>query len=106
MEGSITIALVAFGGAQSTTVDAVLVYRLVSFWLVLVVGWFLLGELALEVRVGRWRRRALASTVTARLAAPDGAAVLTDPAGGADAGPAAVSTPGAVPGPRPPDGAQ
>jgi len=106
VEGSITIALVAFGGAQSTTVDAVLVYRLVSFWLVLVVGWFLLGELALEVRVGRWRRRALASTVTARLATPDGAAVLTDPAGGADAGPAAVSTPGAVPGPRPPDGAQ
>ena len=106
VEGSITIALVAFGGAQSTTVDAVLVYRLVSFWLVLVVGWLLLGELALEVRVGRWRRRALASTVTARLATPDGAAVLTDPAGGADAGPAAVSTPGAVPGPRPPDGAQ
>ena len=72
VEGSITIALVAFGGAQTTTVDAVLVYRLVSFWLVLVVGWCLLGELALEVRLGRWRRRALDSDVTASLVDPGG----------------------------------
>jgi len=72
VEGSITIALVAFGGAQTTTVDAVLVYRLVSFWLVLVVGWCLLGELALEVRLGRWRRRALDSKVTASLVDPGG----------------------------------
>ncbi len=56
VEGSITIALVAFGGAHLTTVDAVLLYRLISFWLVLVVGWLLWGELALEVRRGRWNR--------------------------------------------------
>ncbi len=59
VEGSITIALVAFGGARATTVDAVLMYRLISFWLVLVTGWALWGELALEVRRGRWRRQTL-----------------------------------------------
>jgi uncharacterized protein (TIRG00374 family) len=52
VEGSITIALVAFGGDHVTTVDAVLMYRLISFWLVLVVGWSLWGELAHEVRTG------------------------------------------------------
>ena len=63
VEGSITIALVAFGGAHLTTVDAVLLYRLISFWLVLVVGWLLWGELALEVRRGRWGREATAVPV-------------------------------------------
>ncbi len=61
VEGSITIALVAFGGAQGATVDAVLLYRLISFWLVLVVGWLLWGELAWGVRRGRWSRRTLGS---------------------------------------------
>ena len=65
VEGSITIALVAFGGAHVTTVDAVLMYRLVSFWLVLVVGWVLWGQLAREVRRGRWSRSALAAPVEA-----------------------------------------
>ncbi len=72
VEGSITIALVAFGGAHVTTVDAVLLYRLVSFWLVLVVGWLLVGELALEVRTGRWSRRAFASPVHAAIEARTG----------------------------------
>ena len=65
VEGSITIALVAFGGAQVVTVDAVLLYRLISFWLVLVVGWLMVGELALEVRRGHWRRQVLSSSVEA-----------------------------------------
>jgi uncharacterized protein (TIRG00374 family) len=39
VEGSLTIALVAFGGAEVSTVAAVLVYRLVSFWAALPVGW-------------------------------------------------------------------
>lgn len=72
VEGSITIALVAFGGAHVTTVDAVLLYRLVSFWLVLVVGWLLVGELALEVRTGRWSRRGFASPVHAAIEARTG----------------------------------
>ncbi|HVB92250.1 MAG TPA: YbhN family protein [Acidimicrobiales bacterium] len=61
VEGSITVALVAFGGAQSTTVDTVLIYRFVSFWFILVIGWAFMGELALQVRAGRWNRRAMAS---------------------------------------------
>ena len=65
VEGSITIALVAFGGAETTTVDAVLIYRFISFWLVLVVGWALWGELALEIRRGRWTRQALSAPVGA-----------------------------------------
>jgi hypothetical protein len=71
VEGSITIALVAFGGAKVTTVDAVLMYRLISFWLVLLIGWALWGELALEVRRGRWSRQALSSPVEVTTG-PDG----------------------------------
>ncbi len=85
VEGSITIALVAFGGAQTTTVDAVLLYRMISFWLVLVVGWALCGELVVEVRRGRWPRQALTAEVTAGLEpAPEdgtvGSPVLAGPA--------------------------
>lgn len=59
VEGSITIALVAFGGSRVSTVEAVLVYRLLSFWAELVVGWGAAGWLALGVRSGRWRRQVL-----------------------------------------------
>ncbi|MGH9006958.1 MAG: lysylphosphatidylglycerol synthase transmembrane domain-containing protein [Acidimicrobiales bacterium] len=58
VEGSLTIALVAFGGARVSTVEAVLIYRLISFWSELVVGWLGVGWLALGVRSGRWRRHA------------------------------------------------
>jgi uncharacterized protein (TIRG00374 family) len=67
VEGSITIALVAFGGAHNSTVDAVLMYRVISFWLVLIVGWMLWGQLALQVRRGRWSRSALDAPVEAEL---------------------------------------
>ncbi len=56
VEGSITIALVAFGGAQEGTVDAVLMYRLISFWLILVIGWGTWSVLAIQTRRGRWSR--------------------------------------------------
>jgi len=65
VEGSITIALVAFGGPRASTVDAVLVYRLISFWLVLVIGWALCGELALQVRRGRWSLHPLTAHIEA-----------------------------------------
>ncbi len=39
VEGSITIAIVAYGGAEPSTVEAVLLYRILSFWLVLLAGW-------------------------------------------------------------------
>jgi uncharacterized protein (TIRG00374 family) len=59
VEGSLTIALVAFGGAQASTVAAVLLYRLISFWLVLPIGWTSWGTLAL---IGRSRQPALEAT--------------------------------------------
>jgi hypothetical protein len=65
VEGSITIALVEFGGPVTSTADAVLLYRFISFWFILVVGWLFIGEMALEVRRGRWRRSAMASAVEA-----------------------------------------
>src|ERR1700691_2197730 len=71
VEGSITIALVAFGGSQVSTVDAVLMYRVISFWLVVVVGWGFGGQLAFQVRRGRWSRAALDAPVEAELG-PDG----------------------------------
>ena len=39
VEGSLTIALVAYGGAETSTVAAVLLYRIISFWGELPVGW-------------------------------------------------------------------
>lgn len=56
VEGSITIALAYFGGATTADIGAVLVYRLISFWLMLLVGWGCWGGLAWGVRRGRWRR--------------------------------------------------
>jgi hypothetical protein len=38
VEGSLTVALVAFGGGEAPTVAAVLLYRLISFWVPLPIG--------------------------------------------------------------------
>jgi putative heme transporter len=73
VEGSITIALVAFGGSQATTVDAVLMYRLISFWLVLVAGWAMFGHLAWQVRRGRWSRSVINAQVAAGPVSPQSA---------------------------------
>jgi uncharacterized membrane protein YbhN (UPF0104 family) len=58
VEGSLTVALVTFGGGAESTVAAVLLYRLVSFWLVLPVGWACWGVLALGGRRRRLSTRA------------------------------------------------
>jgi uncharacterized protein (TIRG00374 family) len=39
VEGSLIIGLVAYGGGQESTVAAVLLYRLLSFWFLLLIGW-------------------------------------------------------------------
>ncbi len=39
VEGSLEVALVAFGGTQASTAAAILLYRLISFWLLLPIGW-------------------------------------------------------------------
>jgi putative heme transporter len=50
VEGSMTIALVIFGGAQTQTVAAVLLYRIISFWLELPVGWAAWAAITLQNR--------------------------------------------------------
>lgn len=47
VEGSLTLALVAFGGAESVTLAAVLLYRLVTYWSCIPLGG--LAWLALRV---------------------------------------------------------
>jgi uncharacterized protein (TIRG00374 family) len=65
VEGSLTVALVTFGGAEASTVAAVLLYRLFNFWLLLPVGWGAWGILAIAGR----RRRALETAAPATVEA-------------------------------------
>ena len=83
VEGSITVALVAFGGAEASTAYAVLLYRIISFWMILVIGWILIAQLAFQVRRGRWPRQALTSEVEAGPEAYAPPAPATAPATGA-----------------------
>ncbi|HEX4245712.1 MAG TPA: YbhN family protein, partial [Acidimicrobiales bacterium] len=55
VEGSLTIALVAYGGSEASTVAAVLLYRIFNFWIVLPVGW--VAWLTMLVRQRRELRR-------------------------------------------------
>jgi putative heme transporter len=55
VEGSLTIALVAFGGSESSTVAAVLLYRIFNFWIPLPIGW--VAWLTLVLRHRRELRR-------------------------------------------------
>jgi putative heme transporter len=62
VEGSLTIALVAYGGAAPSTVVAVLLYRVLSFWLALPVGW---GSWAWLAWIGRRRSRSMSAAADA-----------------------------------------
>ncbi len=78
VEGSLTIALVTFGGAEGSTVAAVLVYRILSFWLVVPAGWGAWGVLAwITRRAGQSDADATASGTNAR---PATGTVLDAPA--------------------------
>lgn len=46
VEGSLTVALVAYGGSTAATVSAVLLYRILSFWLMLPAGGLVMCGLA------------------------------------------------------------
>jgi putative heme transporter len=50
VEGSLTVALVAYGGAEASTVVAVLLYRSISYWLPLPAGWASAAWLSLRHR--------------------------------------------------------
>jgi len=84
VEGSLTIAIVAFGGAAPATVVAVLLYRIISFWLMLPIGW---GAWAWLAWMGRQRPLQTA-------APPDSAAASGTPDTGTDGGPEADDPPG------------
>lgn len=53
VEGSLTVALVAFGGAETGAVTAVLLYRILSFWGPLVIGWGSWSAIGLRQRYTR-----------------------------------------------------
>jgi hypothetical protein len=72
VEGSLTVALVAFGGGQAATVAAVLLYRMISFWLPIPVGGgCYLQLLRLRRRAERYRAANAALLARARQAPPD-----------------------------------
>jgi uncharacterized membrane protein YbhN (UPF0104 family) len=50
VEGSLAVGLMAFGGRRGVTVAAVLLYRLLSFWLLLPIGWCLWAVIARRAR--------------------------------------------------------
>jgi hypothetical protein len=72
VEGSLTVALVAYGGVQVSTVAAVILYRIVSFWGFLPVGWVVWGAMAF-----RDRREDRARDVAAARQSPDALAVAS-----------------------------
>ena len=53
VEGALSVTLVAFGMPTGTAVAAVLLYRLISFWALLPLGWFTLGGLVVLERRSR-----------------------------------------------------
>jgi uncharacterized protein (TIRG00374 family) len=82
VEGSLTIALVAFGGAATSTVLAVLLYRVISFWLILPTGWGALAWLAWTGRRRPWTAPAAAGHPGSSGAGTGGAAAATEHADG------------------------
>ncbi len=50
VEGSLTVALVAYGGPTAATVAAVVLYRILSFWIPVPLGWATWGGLHLQSR--------------------------------------------------------
>jgi putative heme transporter len=61
VEGSLAVVLVAYGVGQVTAVSAVLAFRIVNFWLALVIGWLSVGLIAARLRRDRAQRAGPAS---------------------------------------------
>lgn len=77
VEGSLTVALVAFGGQQVSTVAAVILYRIISFWGFLPIGWVVWGAAALRDRrqdraVARVTAEPLSDQLAVAVASSDG----------------------------------
>jgi putative heme transporter len=91
VEGSITVALVTFGGGESSTVAAVLLYRMVSFWLILPVGWTSWAAIALANRSAQQMADVRSTESTESTGPAAAAAAATEPA--EPAGPVGSQTP-------------
>jgi putative heme transporter len=65
VEGSLIIGLVAFGGGQETTVAAVLLYRLLSFWALLPIGYVTWAYSNWDLRRREARQAAIQPAATA-----------------------------------------
>jgi len=50
IEGSLAVILAAYGTGRVPAISAALAYRLVSFWLAIVVGWVSVGAIAYQAR--------------------------------------------------------
>jgi hypothetical protein len=50
VEGSLAVILVAYGAKKVPALAVVLVYRLLTFWLVIIVGWVSIGVIEWRVR--------------------------------------------------------
>jgi uncharacterized protein (TIRG00374 family) len=50
VEGSLAVILVAYGAKQVPALAVVLVYRLLTFWLVIIVGWISIAVIEWRVR--------------------------------------------------------
>jgi uncharacterized protein (TIRG00374 family) len=84
VEGSLTIAIVAYGGAEPSTVVAVLLYRVLSFWLLLPIGWGAWAWLAWIGRRRPWPTPAAGDSGTPGTGTGGGAAGEGRPGGDGD----------------------
>src|SRR5579862_6769102 len=50
VEGSLAVILVAYGAKKVPALAVVLVYRLLTFWLAIIVGWMAVGVIEWRVR--------------------------------------------------------
>ena len=50
VEGSLAVILVAYGAHKVPALAVVLVYRLLTFWMVIIVGWISVGVIEWRVR--------------------------------------------------------
>ena len=64
VEGSLTVALVSFGGAELSAVFAVLLYRIISFWGPMAVGWGSWSAIGLRQRYVRRHQNVLKEVVS------------------------------------------
>jgi uncharacterized protein (TIRG00374 family) len=102
VEGSLTIALVAYGGIELTTVAAVLLYRIISFWGFLPVGWAGWGILTWHNRkVDHRKKEALAAQETVEASVPQAPLEQAGTGPTPKDGPAASAAPGTGDGKNP-----